>query len=893
MLLHRLVLLVLVAQLSATSGRAEEAYYCSHCKRLATQWLAAEAPGDKAPNRKYAPDRHIDVLHLKLDVTPDFANRSVSGTATMQFQPIAEPLRQLKLNAVGLEIESVESKHAIQAHQVTDDFIEITFAAAIPANEKSEVTIRYKVTPDKGLYFRTVEMGYKKGDTQLWTQGEPETHRHWFPSHDYPNEKFTTEMICHVPQGMVALSNGRLLSETKDEQTGLVAFRWLQDKVHVNYLISLVAGYFEKIEDKHGNIPIALYVPPSEKEQAANSFVDTRKILQFFDKEIGIGYPWDKYYNVCAIDYMMGGMENTSLTTLTSRTLFTKAQENLRSSRSLDAHEAAHQWFGDLVTCKDWSHIWLNEGFATYYSLLYERELMGDDNFKNGLYRNSQGIFSKSKDTIPIVYRDYNKPMEQFSFRAYPKGAWVLHMLRSQLGPELYRKCVKTYLERHRFQTVVTQDLIDVFEELSGLSLEQFFDQWVYLSGYPELKIGYKWDELTRQAKISVQQVQMTNAKRPWFSFPLPVRFTVGEGRHEVQLDISKQKEDFYITLEKAPTLVRFDPELTVLAKVNYKPGKEMLAVQLSDTTDVIGRLLAVVQQAEKKDKASVEVLKKVLNEDSFYAVRVAAADGLGKMRSPESFEALTASLAQTDARVRQAVVRGLTRFHSDKAYAALRRVADNETNPDIRTLALKALGKYVKPELRKYLLVQMKVSSYRHAIAGSAIGAMQSQDDPFYVEPLLRELKRSEAAFTSSGFSSALRTLGLLARNEDNKEPVRLFLLKQLDHLKKSVARSAMSALGELHDPKAIPVLETFAAADRDSAEGKAAQSAIDKIRKEQRPRVPEEVNTLRSQVTDLQNQLKGMSEEMKTLRAQFKEAVETIKPAPKKDDKAKSDKE
>ena len=168
------------------------------------------------------------------------------------------------------------------------------------------------------------------------------------------------------------------------------------------------------------------------------------------------------------------------------------------------AHEAAHQWFGDLVTCKDWSHIWLNEGFATYYSLLYERELMGDDNFKNGLYRNSQGIFSKSKDTIPIVYRDYNKPMEQFSFRAYPKGAWVLHMLRSQLGPELYRKCVKTYLERHRFQTVVTQDLIDVFEELSGLSLEQFFDQWVYLSGYPELKIGYKWDELTQIGRAHV-----------------------------------------------------------------------------------------------------------------------------------------------------------------------------------------------------------------------------------------------------------------------------------------------------------------------------------------------------------------------------------------------------
>jgi aminopeptidase N len=890
--MQKLILTVILANLSLAAGRAEEVYHCSHCKRIATEWLAAEAKPDQAPSRKYAPDKHIDVMHLKLEVTPDFGNRAVTGKATMEFQPVARPLRQLKLNAVDLQIESVESKHKIQAYQVTEDIIEITFATAIPTTEKSEVTIHYKVTPKKGLYFRTAEMGYKQGDTQLWTQGEPEDHRHWFPSHDYPNEKFTTEMICHVPQGMVALSNGRLLSEKKDEQSGLIAYHWLQDKVHVNYLITLLAGYFEKIEDQHGDIPIALYVPPSEKEQAANTFADTKKILQFFEKEIGVAYPWDKYYNACAIDYMMGGMENTSLTTLTSRTLFTDAQENLRSSRSLDAHEAAHQWFGDLVTCKDWSHIWLNEGFATYYSLLYEQNLLGDDFFKYGLYKNSQGIFNNSKDTIPIVYRDYNNPMEQFSFRAYPKGGWVLHMLRSQLGSELFRKCVTTYLERHRFETVVTQDLIDVFEELSGRSLEQFFDQWVYLSGYPEVKIDYKWDELTKQAKISVNQVQMTNAKRPWFSFPLPVRFTIGESIHEVQLDISKEKEVFYFSLEKAPKLVRFDPNLTVLAKVNFNLSKEMLSVQLADASDVIGRVKAVNLLAEKKDKENVDLLKKALNEDGFYAVRTIAAEGLAKMRTPEAFDTLTDSLNQTDARARRAVVRAITRFHSDKAFATLRRVADNETNPDIQTIALNALGKYVKPELRTYLLAQMRVSSYRHAIASSAIEAMKSQDDPFYVEPLLRELQQSEAAFTSGGFSSALRTLGLLARNESNKEPVRLFLLKQLDHLKKSVVRSAMSALGELHDPKAIPVLETFAAVDRESADGRAAQAAIDQIRKEQRPRVPEEVNTLRAQVSDLQNQLKGMSDEMKTLRAQFKEVVKKIKPAPIKDDDSKPDK-
>ena len=879
--MQKVSFIVIIVKLCLTSGLAEEIYHCAHCKRLATEWLAAEPTPDQAPNRKYAPDRHIDITHLKIEVTPDFQSRTLTGTATLDFRPVAEPLRQLRLNAVDLQVESVESTHAIRAHQVTDDFIEITFDAPVPVSEEGQVTIRYEVTPEKGLYFRTAEMGYKEGDTQLWTQGEPEDHRHWFPSHDYPNEKFTTEMICHVPEGMVALSNGRLLSEEVDATSGLVAYRWLQDKVHVNYLITLVAGYFEKLEDTHGQIPIALYVPPSEKDQAANTFKDTKKILEFLDREIGVPYPWDKYYNVCAIDYMMGGMENTSLTTLTSRTLFTNAQENLRSSRSLDAHEVAHQWFGDLVTCKDWSHIWLNEGFATYYSLLYEQELLGDEFFRLGLYRNALGIFNNSKDTIPIVYRDYDNPMEQFSFRSYPKGGWVLHMLRSKLGPELFRKCVKTYLERHQYKTVVTQDLIDVFEELSGRSLERFFDQWVYLSGYPEVNVEYKWDELTRQAKISIKQVHMTNAKRPWFSFTLPVRFTVGDSKHDVDLQVMKEREDFYVSLESAPTLVRFDPDVTVLTKVNFKLTKEMVAAQLEDTSDAIGRLEAVKHVAAKKTKESVAALKNVLNKDSFFAVRSAAADELAKMRTPEAFAALTASLDQADARARRSVVRGITRFHSDEAFATLRRIADNETNPDIRTIAITALGKYTKPELRNYLLAQMRSSSYRHAIAGSAIGAMKSHDDPFYVEPLLRELEQREAAFTSGGFSSALRTLGRLARNDSNKEPVRLFLQKQLDHLKRSVARSAMSALGELHDPRAIPVLETFVAADRDSADGKAAQDAINQIRKEQRPPVPEEVNTLRAQVSDLQNQLKGVSDEMKTLRAQFKEAIESIKPA------------
>lgn len=854
---------------------AEQQFHCAHCAAMAAHAAAAAQDGSGAPLRRYAPDRVVDVRHLKLEITPDFDTQTLDGVAILDFKPIAKPLRQWTLSARDLRVLELESSHEVEAHQVTEDGLEITFVESIPAGEDGQVRVVYEAEPKDGLYFRSAAMGYPAGDEQLWTQGEPEDHQHWFPSHDYPNEKFTTELICHVPKGMMALSNGRLVSESTNEETGLTAFHWLQDKVHVNYLVTLVAGYFEKIEDKYGELPIGIYVPPSKIDVAHNTFRDTKKILAYFEEEIGYAYPWDKYYNVCAIDYMMGGMENTSLTTLTTRTLFPDSMENLRSSRSLDAHEVAHQWFGDLVTCRDWSHLWLNEGFATYYSLLYDRHLLGDDFFKLGLHKNAKGIFRNDKDIIPIVHRGYDDPMEQFSFRAYPKGGWVLHMLRTELGEELFRKCVKTYLERHAYKTVVTQDLVEIFEELSGRSLSQFFDQWVYLSGYPSLDIKYAWDALAKQAKITVSQTQMMNEKRALFSFPLPVRFKLGDVDVERVIEVSQQREDFYFGLSSAPEVVRFDPEVTVLAKIDFKPPEKMLLAQLENAEDAMGRLLAVEQLANKKNGQTVEKLAALLEGDPFFAVREAAAEGLGSMRREDAFDALREGLDQDDARVRRAVVSAIGRSYSDEAYNLVKRVADQENNPLIRGSAIRGLGNYAKPELRPYLVGLLESDSYEHGVAQAAISAMRAQDDAFYVDPLLRSLRESESKFTSSGFGSALRALGHLARHEESKDGVRQFLLEHTDHLKRSVARSAMGALGELGDPKARPLLSSFVAIDADSADGKAAKRALDQIGKEVPPAVPAEVSRLRGEVRDLQSQLKQMNEAIKTLRERFHESL------------------
>ncbi len=303
-------------------------------------------PPDAAGRLNYAPDRDVAVLHLALDVTPDFKQRTVAGTATLQFKPIAKPVQELKLDAVDLSVEAVTATERIRAYQVTADHLIITFADPIPADLPVSVSITYHADPASGLYFRTPEMGYLAGDTHCFSQGEEIEARHWYPCFDSPNEKFTSEVTCHVPDSMTVVSNGRLVSQTRDAGTGLTAFHWSQEQPHANYLITLVAGCFKQLEARHKEVPLAFLTPPSEFKEATNSFRETGEIMEFFEQEIGVPFPWAKYDQICVNDFVAGGMENTSATTLTDWTLFTDDTGNLRNSQSLVAHEMAHQWFG-------------------------------------------------------------------------------------------------------------------------------------------------------------------------------------------------------------------------------------------------------------------------------------------------------------------------------------------------------------------------------------------------------------------------------------------------------------------------------------------------------------------------------------------------------------------
>ncbi len=828
--------------------------------------FAAAAP-DSPDYRKYAPDREIDITQLSLDVTPDFKARTVSGSATWTFKPIAKPFAELKLDGIDLTVASVTSTEKISDYQVTVDKVIVTFAEPVAAGKEASVTVRYSATPSKGLYFRTPELGFKAEDMHLWTQGEPDEARHWYPCYDFPNEKFSFDVTCHVPDGIVVLSNGKKVSETKDAE-GLTAVRWSQEKPIANYLLALVAGRLKSIEDKHRDVPLHFWTPATEITNAANSFQDTKPAMEFFEKEIGVPYPWDKYDQVCIQDYHWGGMENVSLTTLNANTLFPPVYENVRTSQGLVAHELAHQWFGDLLTCKDWSQIWLNEGFATFYDLLYTEHKDGKDEFFYRLFEGQKALLAQTNLTKSIVWRKFEKPEQQFDGFAYGKGSFVLNMLRQQLGPELYRQCIKTYVERHKFGNVVTDDLRAVIEELSGRSFDQFFDQWVYHAGFPTLDVEYSWDAQAKLAKVSVRQTQAINENVVLFSFPLPVRFKSKSGAvTERTFHVNQKSEDFYVPLVEQPQIVRIDPTLSVLARINFRPTVAMLNAMLAEKNDVVARFMACEQLGERKDREAIAKLTEALNKDSYWAVRVKASQALRAIHTDESFAALTNALKQSDARVRKQVVTDVTGFFRPEAFDRALAVIQSEKNPDIVAVALRALDAASNTNARAVLLSYLNSDSWRQHLAETAIAAMRAKDDPSFIEPIRDTLSKRANEFTSrGGFAAALNALAYLAREQDNKDSVRELLLGFANNPRPSFRVAALNALGTLRDERALPTLERFSSASKDTPERAAADRSIEAIRAGRKTAT--EVGELRREMMDLQKQNRDLRKEFDAVK-------------------------
>ncbi|MAT15115.1 MAG: hypothetical protein CMJ46_07575, partial [Planctomyces sp.] len=737
----------------------------------------------------------------------------------------------------------------------SDESLTVYFPNALNSQTDYQLEIDYSVKkPAAGLYFTA---STEAADPDLvWTQGEPETNRYWFPCFDHPHERQSTEVIITTQAGYSVLSNGKLLSKTDLEETEQVRFHWKQDASHVSYLVTLVVGKFEIVEELWKDTPVQYYVPPKRAEDVARTFGRTTEMIEFFSSKFGIEYPWEKYAQVVLYNFTSGGMENTSATSLHDGTLIDARAELDTSSDWLIAHELGHQWWGDLVTCKDWSHIWLNEGFASYCEVLWDEHHQGADERDYHLFQESGRARSGSALTQPIVDRRYEHPTRMFDVRAYPKGCWVVHMLRREVGDEDFFRCINRYGIEYSFNTAETDDLRKVFERLLGLSMERFFYDWTERPGHPELKIKTSYNNANSQVRIEVEQTQQ------WEPFHFPLKIEVrGKGEEKAVLDefITDKQAVYFLNLPSAPQLVRVDPDYSLLAVIEEDKSRALWKTQLESAPSIVERIRAAEHLASSAASENLKLLKDALTNDPFYGVQIEIAKALGKTKVPEARDILIAAIDHPHPKTRNAVVGALTQFENDttviEALEKKLEAGDDSYNVVAKTISTLATVRQNAPLYKTIELLDR--DSHRDVIRRAVLESLGYCHDQRALDLLLQ--------WTGPDRYHASRRAamdGIVRYIEENDMPVsqqKQIVTRFTEYLNSPsplTRRSASAALGKIGEGarSSLDKLRQLANEDPDGWTRISAEAAVKQITEANDSR--SEIKTLRDDIEKLRKQ-------------------------------------
>ena len=801
-------------------------------------------------------DRQADIRHIRLELTLDFERRAIAGTATHRLAAIVDDLARLEFDEAELEIKAVRAGGRPVEFTTDGGKLAVTLAAPIKAGAEIEITIDYAATqPRRGLYFVGPDAAYPDKPVEAWTQGEDEDSRYWFPCYDYPNDKATSEVIVTVPARFTAISNGALVSTAPGASPETRTFHWRQEVPHSAYLITLAAGEFVELRDQAGAVPVLYYVHAGREHDARRAFGNTPRMIQFYERIIGVPYPYAKYAQVAVTDFIFGGMENTSATTQTADTLHDDRAHLDFSSDPLVAHELAHQWWGDLVTCRDWSHAWLNEGFATYFEALWCEETLGADEFAWNLRQDRGNYFGEDAHHYrrPIVCNRYRAPIELFDRFLYEKGALVLHMLRRLLGDTLFFKSLNRYCTQHRGQNVITQDLQRAFEETTGRNLDWFFDQWVYKEGHPELEITSSYDDQHKLASVAVKQTQQVNATTALFRFTSSIALMDADGaetRHQVEVE--RREHTFHFPSAKAPKAVRFDPGHDLLKTVRHKRSREALETVLRYAPEAIGRGEAASELGKDGSAAAIAALKTALLGDRFWGVRADAASALGAIRTEAAIAALVEGLSVAHPKARRAVVRALGEFRDrpEAAAALLELLKRGDPSYFVEAEAALALGRTRDGRAFETLRAVLERPSHQNVIATHALSGMAELREERAIDVAREMIPYGRPPRVRVAAAGAMAKLAELSQSR--RAEILDLLLPLADDREFLMRLRIPGALEQIGDPRALGALRRLEQSDLDGRirrrAGEAASAIVEgRTRSEEGSRMRTEIDKLR----------------------------------------------
>jgi len=758
--------------------------------------------------RNFERDRPFRVKHLALEIDLEVSKKSIRATATLDVERVDPSASEIVLDAVGFV--NVRVKVDGKSTQASYDGRQLR--VPLGKSKKAEISISYGATPRRGMYFIEPDEHYPKRPRQVWTQCQEEDARHWVPCHDKPHMKMTTEITATVPNGWHVLSNGALASSDQPKK-GTWRFHWKMDDPHPSYLLTLVAGEFSILDAKAGKTPVTYWVPKGKEGDGKRTFKRTPEMIELFSKLTGVNYPWNKYAQIVVTDFIFGGMENTTATTMYEHILLDAKASLDITSDDIIAHELAHQWFGDYVTCREWYEGWLNEGFATFFEHVWRERDLGEDEYHYGLESDRTAYVGEAHGRYrrPIVCQDYDAPLDLFDRHLYEKGALVLHLLRQTLGNDLFWRGIHGYLKARGGGIVETRDLERAMEEASGKSLGKFFEQWVHKPGHPECEITITHED--EVLTVHVRQHQSSHDGVPAaFDFPLvlDVIFSGGKSRRE-ELRVTQAKERFAVPCAERPRFVVVDPEMQILGDVEVKAPLDMLRTQLESAETARGRWLAAQALSKSDDPATIGALEKVLgDEKEFWGVRAESADCLGKIRARECFDALEKHARTRHPKVRRAVVAALGRFKSSRAAELLKPHALRDESYMVESEAARALGKTRQHIALDVLIDVVDRSSWADIVAVGALDGLAALRDDRAIPHVLARTRyghptrmRRAAILSAAKLSTDRRTREALEDLLDDPDP----------YTRVDVAR----ALGDIGDSKSRPALRSRLEVDLD----------------------------------------------------------------------------
>ncbi|MFW6357674.1 MAG: DUF3458 domain-containing protein [Chroococcales cyanobacterium] len=835
-----------------------------------------ELPGAKP---QYNPDRPGQVQHICLDLALDIPNKRFEGTCTITLQPVRSGISQLILDAVDLNIESVLLENVSQPFDYDGQKLVVNLLEGT-GESPINLAIQYSVNhPQRGLYFISPNEHYPDKPTQVWTQGEDEDSRFWFPCFDYPGQLATSEIKVRIPKGFIAISNGKLVKvKEKNEHT---IYPWLQEQIHPTYLMTLAVGEFAEIEDKWNEIPVTYYVEKGREEDAKRSMGKTPRMIEFFSQKFGYSYAYPKYAQVCVDDFIFGGMENTSTTLLTDRCLLDeRATLDNERTESLVAHELAHQWFGDLVVIKHWSHAWIKEGMASYSEVLWTESEYGKDDAAYYLLNEARSYLEEdtSRYRRPIVTHIYREAIELYDRHLYEKGACVYHMMRGVLGNELFDKAIHTFVQDNAHQTVETIDLLRAIEKATGFNLMFLFDQYVFRGGHPDFKVSYSWDGDSNLAKITVIQEQAKDSdSKELFDLKIPLAFGYWKKKKEkvkektFTLRIHEREQTFYFPLKKKPDFVSFDTGNYFLKTVTLDYPTPELKAQLKYDPDPISRIYAAIALGKKGGLEIVNVLGEALTDDPFWGVRAEVAKQLGKIKLDQAATALIAGLEDKEAKVRKATIEALGNLKTAQSYDTLTEVAEKgDASYYVEASAIRSLGGLVsgnlkekESEVRELLQNILETrSGWNEVVRSGAIGGLsQMKTSPEAADIIA---KYTELGTPQALRLAAIRALGAVSTGQtpDKLESI----LERLETLSGETffltQVSVTAALKQMQTPKAIDILRSLSTQTPDGRVRRMAEEAIEAVQKnlgsnKAVKQLREELDQLKQENQDLKSRL------------------------------------